>query len=180
MKEEWNGVVGWEDSYQVSSLGQVRSLIRQVRSRWGGMYWVNGRILSPNICNGYATIQLCKPDYRIRQSIHRLVARAFIGSPSDARPEVNHKDGNRLNNAYTNLEWVSRSENEIHAWKTGLFNPARGVDTAVAKITERDVRAIRDWYAKGGISQRALGERYGLDQSSVSLIVSRRNWAHVA
>lgn len=75
---------------------------------------------------GYLVTDLYTNGNRCTKRVHRLVAEAFIPNP-DNKPEVNHKDGNRHNNAVSNLEWVTKTENCRHAWDTGLVKPSYGM-----------------------------------------------------
>ena len=87
-----------------------------------GRIWskVSNRFLSTNVHdNGYIYVDLCKDGKKYSKRLHILVAQHFI-SNTDNLPEVNHKDGNKLNPHYTNLEWTTRSNNVIHALNTGL------------------------------------------------------------
>ena len=68
---------------------------------------------------GYTMVKLCKNGFQKNCSVHRLVAEAFIPNEEN-KPEVNHIDGNKLNNTIDNLEWVSRGENQRHAYSIGL------------------------------------------------------------
>jgi len=133
MKDEiiWNDII--EDgiflNYQVSNNGLVRNKI-------------TGKILKQDISNsGYyrVSIYFNKHDFKHR-SVHRLVAIAFIPNPENKR-EVNHIDGNKLNNNVSNLEWVTRSENEIHAMKTGLFLNS-GSNNANSKYLESQIHMV--------------------------------------
>jgi hypothetical protein len=72
--------------------------------------------------DGYYKVDLYDDGIGHSKSIHRLVAEAFISNP-DNKPDVNHKDGNKLNNSVENLEWVTKSENIQHAYRTGLNKP---------------------------------------------------------
>lgn len=114
--EYWKDIKGYEGSYQVSSLGRVRSLDRIIKqeSRWGNIVErrMKSHILSPGNCRGYHHVTLGK--HHNSRSVHRLVADHFIPNPGD-KPEVNHKDGVKTNNACSNLEWTTRSENMVHA-----------------------------------------------------------------
>jgi hypothetical protein len=77
--------------------------------------------------NGYYVVNLRTDDSRktVQRYIHRLVAEAFIPNP-DNKPEINHIDGNKLNNSLRNLEWNTAKENQNHAWKTGLRKMPKG------------------------------------------------------
>lgn len=124
--EEWRDIKGYEGLYQVSSLGRVRSLDRILfqRNRWGTITSkkIKGRIRRANVTNsGYLYLPLCKNRNSYCAKIHRLVAQAFIPNPNGYQ-EVNHKDGNKLNNTVENLEWCTHSQNHIHAVKMGLAN----------------------------------------------------------
>lgn len=121
---EWRDIEGYEECYQVSDLGEVRSLtrVRPLRSRSGSMTVkvFQGCLMKTGINNsGYELAYLCKNSKRKALTVHRLVAKAFIPNPSDL-PEVNHKDGDKLNNRVSNLEWSSISDNRKHAYDTGL------------------------------------------------------------
>lgn len=100
---DWRDVVGFEGLYEVSDQGQIRSV-------------KNGRILATHTMgDGYVKAEFWKEGVRTQTSAHRVVARAFLGEPPEGKPEVNHKDGDKLNNTPSNLEWCSRAENNEHS-----------------------------------------------------------------
>jgi hypothetical protein len=110
--ELYKDIKKFEGLYQISNLGNVKSMVGRYRK-------VN--ILKFGVTTaGYATITLCKDKKRYSKTIHRLVCETFLGK-SDLH--VNHKDGNKLNNNLDNLELVTRSENTKHAISKGLFIP---------------------------------------------------------
>lgn len=108
---DWRTVVD-RPKYEISSTGYVKNK-------------KTGRILSPESYKdkSYLFVGLCGDGGRKMKLIHRMVAEAFIPNP-DNKPEVNHKDGNKTNNRVDNLEWVTSSENVIHAYNTGLKKPS--------------------------------------------------------
>lgn len=88
--------------------------------------------------SGYYTFNVVWNNILIRDFVHRIVAKAFIPNPEN-KPYVNHKDGNKLNNDADNLEWVTASENNLHAYSTGLRKPISGEKVHFAKYTEQMV-----------------------------------------
>ena len=118
LNEQWCSVAGYEGMYDVSSLGRVCSLDRCRVGDHGAPTRVHGRILSQRLGNsGYPTVWLSRDAKARAFSVHRLVAIAFLDRDA-SRAEVNHKDGDKTNNAASNLEWVSRGENVTHAYRT--------------------------------------------------------------
>lgn len=124
----WKDIIGFENFYEISDKGIVRSKDKIRVDTLGRKRMWKGRVLTPDIApNGYYRITLCNGHAVKKQKyIHRLVAEHFIPNP-DNLPQVNHKDGNKLNNKLENLEWVSIQENVIHAYRHGLINHVRGV-----------------------------------------------------
>lgn len=115
--ETWKDLPGHEGEYQVSNLGRVRSIQREICNR------ISCRIIPERILklsvhnNGYQTIHLRKEGRRVKYFIHRIVAMAFLPR-EEIYIEVNHKDKNRLNNTLENLEWCTHLENCEHRDRT--------------------------------------------------------------
>ena len=143
MKEIWTDVEGYEGLYQVSNLGRVKTLSkkhwcasRTTSKKW--YYMAKEKVLKGQISNaGYRLVGLTK-DLKCKvYSVHRLVAIAFIPNPN-MKEQVNHKDGDKLNNNVDNLEWATRSENTIHALRSGLMKKrVNYVTSEEAKIKQR-------------------------------------------
>lgn len=111
---------------------------------------------------------------------HRVVAETFIENPQN-KPFVNHKDGNKQNNAAKNLEWVTASENIKHAYTNGLEKIAYGESHHAHKLTEEIVRYIRRVYKKrhpqyGAV---ALAKKFGIDRTTVFDVVLQKTWKEV-
>lgn len=119
--EVWRAVPDFEGKYEVSNLGRIRSLDRIVTMKNGAKRFHEGKLLTPKKQkNGYLFYQLFDGNGKFKHwMLHRLVATVFIDNPQGYK-EVNHKDGDKTNNKYTNLEWCTRQYNCIHAIENGL------------------------------------------------------------
>lgn len=112
--------------------------------------------------------------------VHRLVAVAFLG-PVPAGKEVNHKDGDKLNNRPENLEYVTRSENMRHAHENGLASNPRGEQHRLVKLSDKQVEDLRTEYwslavdgrLPDGVAQR-LASKYGVNRDYPRILATRR------
>jgi hypothetical protein len=119
MQEIWKDIPGYEGMYQVSNLGNVKSLDKLSNHYQGGKSKLKGRMLSQCNCMGYKIVGLSLNGSMKSLRVHRLVAIAFIPNKLN-KPQVNHINGDKFDNAASNLEWNSASENILHAHRTGL------------------------------------------------------------
>lgn len=119
---KWLPIPNYEGFYEVSKNGDVRSVDRILKINNNATRLFKGKIISalPNKNLQYLQVHLWKDNKKENLYVHRLVAKAFIPNPLDL-PEVNHIDGNRLNNSVSNLEWCDRAGNARHAVETGLL-----------------------------------------------------------
>jgi hypothetical protein len=143
MKEVWKDIVGYEGLYEVSSLGNVKSLPKTRRGRAGVKIRVTGRILRPWKKNKYDFVGLAKDGVKTEFYVHRLVASSFLGEKHGL--EVNHKDGDRNNNSIENLEWVTHAQNIKHAYDNGLctaFWKGKVIHNARKVVTIQDTSII--------------------------------------
>lgn len=182
-KELWRPVIGYEDLYDVSNLGRIRSRFRMIKTknRWGSMERPQpGRFLSPtNNTGGYLGVGLTRDGKTVRHLVHRLVAMAFIREPTDSE-QVNHKDGDKKNNTLDNLEWVTASENQHH--RSHVLGKNIGEDVHCAILNKRAVIDIRKRYTpyckKDG--QRALAKEFGVSSATIASVVNQRIWKTVS
>lgn len=119
--EQWKDVKGYEDYYQVSSYGRVRSKEQIIEYDDGRTQVKKARIMMGSKRHGYHYVDFQINNERHFLAVHRLVAEAFVNNP-DSKPNVNHIDGDKLNNVPDNLEWATHQDNMIHAVKIGLRN----------------------------------------------------------
>lgn len=180
VNEVWKDIPGYEGFYMVSNVGRVKTLNRQVlNERYGQQILITRpeKILSLSISKkqkGYSVVTLHINKKGKQFFVHRLVAEAFIGP----RPEglfVNHIDGDKLNNTPTNLEYVTVSENLLHAFKAGLNTSRKR--TKRCSLTDEQVREVRSLH-KQGLGPTEIGRRIGYKPSRVSDIIKglRYSW----
>jgi hypothetical protein len=146
--EIWKNVVGYEDCYEVSNLGNVRSIKRMVErtSPAGGksFYTYNSKMLKTCITKkGYLRLGLHLNDVKNNHQIHRLVASAFIDNPEN-KEQVNHKNGIKSDNRVENLEWVTNSENLKHSMETGLYYRPNNSGRKKKKVIDEQTGEIYD------------------------------------
>lgn len=127
---------------------------------------------------GYLYVNLCKNGKYKSKMIHRLVAKYFLENYSD-NLQVNHIDGNKENNNFSNLEMVTQSENMLHAFRTGLNVSLKGEEHWCSKLTEKEVKEIREKYIPYVYTQKMLAEEYGVSKDEIKLIVGRQKWKHI-
>lgn len=168
IKEEWKLIntlkEGLNGIYEVSNLGRVRNT-------------KTGHLFKNNIQkDGYRAVTFKNGVLKVQQTVrtHRLVAIHFLGSPPESSTQVNHKDGDKSNNVYSNLEWCSPQENNIHAKITGL-NKNYGTTHGNSKLTDAEVLQI----LKSTGSCRNIGREFGVSAVTVSLIRSGQRYNSV-
>lgn len=181
--ETWRRIPGWP-WYEASNLGRIRSITRMINTTFYGkplQRRKNGKIIQQHQNNdGYMGIRLARNGNRPSFKVHRLIAMTFIGPPPDEeRTEINHKDGNKINNHPNNLEWVTRSENCEHSFTICNRIPTRGEKIGSAKLTEKDVIEIRRLRQMEGKTLDSIAETHGICRSQVRRIVTNEHWKHI-
>lgn len=169
MEEVWKDIPGFEGEYQISNMGKVKSFSR----------YQEGRILKPwltkgNGKSGYYYISLGR---KHRQLVHRLVALTFLIKNNQT---VNHKDGNKLNNRVDNLEWVSYSENNKHAYTNKLKKAPNllGGEICNHKLTEKQVILIRE-LRKQEVPVKELTKLFSVHYSTIYNIIRKSTWKNI-
>lgn len=153
-----------KDYYTITSDGEIysdNSGLMKVRNKSGTEY----KLISLSRLDG------TKQTFRV----HRLVMLAFEPIANSENFEVNHKDGDKSNNKLENLEWCTSSENQQHAFNTGLQKARRGSKSNFSKLTEEQINEVFE-LRKQGLTQKAIAEKVGCTRSNISYILSKKTW----
>lgn len=169
--EIWKDIAGYSGKYKISSFGRLIS----VNGKYKGE-----RLLKPCLAKkeGYYITCLRINGGKEYYRIHRLVAVMFLENNNNL-PSVNHKDGNKINNHVSNLEWVTTGENTSHAFRTGLAD-FKGEKSVNSKLKESDVLLIRD-LSNTGLSSSEIASKLNhiVSRRHVTDIINRVNWKHI-
>lgn len=153
--EIWLPIPDYEELYHVSNYGRIKSFHKGKQ-----------KIMKPLLKRKYLHVGLRKKNSKQKWfPAHRLVALCFIPNPQN-KPQVNHKDGHKLNNHVSNLEWVTASENTKHSFDNGLQVNPQGEDCSWSKLTAEQVRSIRE--NPEGLTTYALADLFGVSQGKIS------------
>lgn len=169
--EVWRDVVGFEGIYKISCRGRVMSIYPRASKSPKPI------VMKPCLTRfGYLRITLLRSGTKRRAHVHRLVAEAFLGKPQPGFVP-NHLNGKKDDNRVGNLEWVSKSENIKHAYRTNLKS-ATGENNGAAKLTDANIREIRKLLLSG-VYQKDVARGFGVSRTLISYIGSGKIWRHV-
>lgn len=155
-QEEWRLVASLDNKYAVSNLGRVRRAVPGSSTYAGRIISTNGRMA------GYPCVN---PNWRAVY-VHRLVAEAFLGAAPSPTHQINHIDGDKINNRAGNLEWVTPEDNSQHAVRVGLTK---------TKLTLEQARTIKYSTAPSG----QLAAIFAVSEQTVRNIRAGKTWRHV-
>lgn len=178
--EIWKSVIGYP-SYEVSSMGRVRSLPKTVLlKRHGKLTSCNykGRILKPGKTKqGYLLVVLTKKDKSLTSTtVHTLAARAFLGKPPKGKRHVMHRDDDKTNNKVTNLKWCSHKENMEDKVAKGI--QLKGTDISTAVLTNAKVRKAVAML-EAGKTPKVIAESFGVTNGVIKALQRGITWSHI-
>lgn len=170
--EEWKDIPDFE-GYQVSSFGRVRGIDR-LRKGKTGFRLTRGQEMKQVINKkGYPEVRLRKQGCHTRL-VHKLVASAFLIKPEDCT-QINHVNGIKTDNRVVNLQWVTQSENQLHAYKLGLQPSRSGERNGRATLTDKKVTDLKELY-NSGKPIKEVAEIMNINLHTARQIIAGRTW----
>ena len=169
MIEVWKVINGYDNIYSISNIGSIKNNF-------------SGHHLSQNRIDGagYKTARLINKSGKYKnEKLHRLVALNFVDGYSDTL-EVNHKDCNKLNNIYTNLEWITHQENIKHAVVNNLITYKNLEDHHLAVLNNSIVHEFCKLYEDNNTTVTEFAEEHSLSPSTLENILSGKTWIEIS
>ena len=165
--EEWKPIHSLNDKYEASTIGNIRNTkTKKLKAVvFDGHYWKFG-----------FDYYFEGKEYRGWYRVHKAVAETFIPNPEN-KPTVNHIDGDHANNTVENLEWATAKEQSVHASK--ILKRNCGENSYNAKLSNEEVKKIRDLYKVGKITVGKIAEIYKLSNSQARRIVKYERWKNI-
>jgi len=173
--EKWIWIKGYEGLYKISNQGRIKSFNYNNNNK---INWKRktGKIRKSNKTTyGYSVITLSKIGVNKTFSLSRLVAKHYILNQEN-KPQINHKDGNKENNCYKNLEWVTPSENQLHRYRVLFKKSLSGEKHPMAKLTWNEVIKIRTMYKDNKYSYSKLAKLFHIKPVTVFDIIKFKHW----
>lgn len=183
--EIWYDIPNYPN-YKLSNLDRIKSVKRKVK-HWRGSYrTIKEKILTPDLSkNGYIKYILYHKRVASSFRLHQLKALVFIPNPNNY-PLVMHIDNNKSNNNVSNLKWGTTKDNNNQAWNDGLMENARikakeriGEKHQNHKLSDVQVKEIRQKYVPYKYSSRRLAKEYNVTQGTISYIILNKGWKHI-
>lgn len=175
--EIWKDIVGYEGLYQISNFGRIKSVERVVIKKNDRKNYVKETVLRFGInTSGYYIVSLYKNAKPKTHRVHRIFATEFLPNYEN-KPNINHIDGDKLNNNLHNLEWVTQKENIQKAFETGLVNNT-GVNNGQCVLNENKVLKIKKLLSAGE-TQSSIAKKYNVTRSCILKINLNKTWKHV-
>ena len=178
MTEEWKDVEGYEGCYQVSNLGNIKSLSKTVNGRHRPEIYLKQMETE----DGYLKVFLCKSGIQTKHLVHRIVAKAFVNNPNPgAFNQINHKDENPKNNVAENLEWCDCTYNVNYGTRTERARRSNsGENSLKHKLKNNDVLLIRAVYHPHDKEFGAvpLAKKFGVSRSTIERAAKHKSWKY--
>lgn len=160
-------IPGYEGLYAATKDGRIWSYPKIRRN-------TKGQFLSPKVNHsGYITVSLRKDGVQKEKTVHRLIGITYMSAPANLM--VNHINGDKTDARLVNLEVVTRSENVLHAHRTGLIKPSHGEEHHSHKLTSDQVRYIKSVSR----SSSSLAKFFGVNPSAIEKIRKGWTWKHI-
>jgi hypothetical protein len=161
---KWKYIPGYNKRYKIYKDGRIWSrrskrFLKEQTDHYGYRYYI-----------------LCIDSKLKNKTTHRWLWESFVGAVPKGK-QINHIDGNKLNNSLDNLELSTPKENIQHAWRMGLCRRSLGSKTNNSKLLECDIAKIFRLH-KRGLSQCKIAKKFSVTQSNISRILNKQTWRH--
>jgi len=173
MEEMWKPIKDFEDLYEISNLGRIKSLEKS-RNYKNTTRLVRSKILNSANCQGYRILTLSRDSKKVNYRVHRLVCEAFIPNPKN-KPYVNHIDENKSNNVVTNLEWVTAKENINHSILISGKKTNKGKTWENHKFSFNQCLEMVNHF-KNGLNVRKISIKFDSNSNTISKIIKNEKY----